>query len=130
TGDPHALDALLPRLEQALSAQQQGDGASVGCSYGVALLPYEARDASTALALADRRMYERKEIERRSTRLQMRDLLLAVLEEQQPDLHQHSAAVSELCRAVAVTLDVPPKEIDLVVLAAELHDIGKVAMPE
>ena len=75
-------------------------------------------------------MYERKEIERRSTRRQMRDLLLAVVEEQRPDLHQHSTGVSDLSRAVAVSLGLPAKEVDLVVLAAELHDIGKVAIPD
>ena len=127
-GDPHALDELLPRLEQALSHAHEI--AAVGASYGVALLPHEARSTSEALALADRRMYERKELERRSTRLQMRDLLLTVLEEQRPDLHHHSTTVSRLARAVAVALGLPAKDVDLVALAAELHDVGKVAIPD
>jgi diguanylate cyclase (GGDEF)-like protein len=128
TGDPRSLDAVLPRLEQALS--EPHDVAAVGCSYGVALLPHEARTASAALALADRRMYERKEVERRSTRRQMRDLLLAVVEEQRPDLHQHATAVGHLSRTVALRLGLAPKEVDLVALAAELHDIGKIAIPD
>ena len=61
TGDPRILDERLPHLASALS-----EGGSVGCSYGLALLPHEATTASTALALADRRMYERKDAERRS----------------------------------------------------------------
>jgi len=128
TGDPRSLDAVLPRLEQALS--EPHEVAAVGCSYGVALLPHEARTTSDALALADRRMYERKEVERRSTRRQMRDLLLAVIEEQRPDLHHHSTAVAGLSRTVGLRLGLQPKEVDLVVLAAELHDIGKVAIPD
>jgi hypothetical protein len=96
----------------------------------VALLPHEARTTRAALALADRRMYERKELERRSTRLQMRDLLLAVVEEEHPDVHQHSTAVSDLARAVAAGLGLSPKEVELVALAAELHDIGKIAIPD
>ena len=60
----------------------------------------------------------------------MRDLLLTVVEEQRPDLHMHSAEVSRLCREVAARLGMTAKEIDLVGLAAELHDIGKVAIPD
>jgi two-component system, cell cycle response regulator len=112
TGDPRTLDERL------------------SSSYGLALLPHEAQSSSSALALADRRMYEQKDAERRSTRLQMRDLLLTVVEEQRPDLHMHSAEVSRLCREVGARLGMTVKEIDLVGLAAELHDIGKVAIPD
>jgi two-component system cell cycle response regulator len=125
TGDPRTLDGRLPHLAAALN-----EGEMVSCSYGLALLPHEAQTSSTALALADRRMYERKDAERRSTRLLMRDLLLTVVEEQRPDLHMHSSEVSRLCREVGVRLGMTRKEIDLVGLAAELHDIGKVAIPD
>jgi two-component system cell cycle response regulator len=127
-GDPRELDGLLPQLEAALG--EAHDAGTVGCSYGVALVPHEARTASEALALADRRMYERKDRDRRSTRLQMRDLLLAVVEEQRPDLHHHSTAVSMLSRTVGLALGMSVNEVDVVVLAAELHDIGKVAIPD
>jgi two-component system, cell cycle response regulator len=127
-GDPHELDSLLPDLEAALG--EAHDAGTVGCSYGVALLPHEARTSSAALALADRRMYERKDRDRRSTRLQMRDLLLNVVEEQRPDLHNHSTAVSVLSRTVGLAIGMSVNEVDLVVLAAELHDIGKVAIPD
>ena len=128
TGDPRELDGLLPELEAALGVAH--DAGTVGCSYGVALLPHEAVTSSEALALADRRMYERKDRDRRSTRLQMRDLLLAVVQEQRPDLHTHSTAVSVLSRSVCLALGMPVNEVDLVVLAAELHDVGKVAIPD
>jgi diguanylate cyclase (GGDEF)-like protein len=128
TGDPRELDGLLPELEAALG--EAHDAGTVGCSYGVALVPHEAQTASEALALADRRMYERKDRDRRSTRLQMRDLLLAVVQEQRPDLHHHSTAVSALSRTVGLALGMTVNEVDVVVLAAELHDIGKVAIPD
>jgi diguanylate cyclase (GGDEF)-like protein len=62
-GDPRELDRLLPQLEAALG--EAHDAGTVGCSYGVALVPHEAETASDALALADRRMYERKDRDRR-----------------------------------------------------------------
>jgi diguanylate cyclase (GGDEF)-like protein len=127
-GDPRELDGLLPQLEAALG--EAHDAGTVGCSYGVALVPHEAQTADEALALADRRMYERKDRDRRSTRLQMRDLLLAVVEEQRPDLHHHSTAVSVLSRTVGLALGMSVNDVDVVALAAELHDIGKVAIPD
>jgi two-component system, cell cycle response regulator len=128
TGDPRELDGLLPELEAALG--EAHEAGTVGCSYGLALIPHEAQTANDALALADRRMYERKDRDRRSTRLQMRDLLLAVVQEQRPDLHTHSTAVSMLARTVSLALGMSVNEVDVVVLAAELHDIGKVAIPD
>ena len=127
-GDPRRLDELLPKLEAALS--DECDGLRIGCSYGVALLPQETQDARAALALADRRMYERKERSRRSTRLQMRDLLLAAVEEQQPQLRGHSFGVSGLCRLVGERLGMSRPALDLLEYAAQLHDIGKIAISD
>lgn len=127
-GDPRTLDETLPRLEEALSIER--DGLRIGCSYGVALLPQEADEVRAALSLADRRMYERKDAQRRSTRVQMRDLLLAALEEQQPQLVSHSTDVSELCRRVGESLGLSMAALDQLAHAAELHDIGKLAIPQ
>lgn len=127
-GDPRTLDEKLPRLEAALSTDREG--LRIGCSYGVALLPQEARDVRAALALADRRMYERKDVQRRSTQVQMRDLLLAAVEEQQPQLREHSADVSQLCRRVGQRLGLSAAALDQLAHAAELHDVGKLAVPQ
>jgi two-component system cell cycle response regulator len=126
-GDPRSLDEKLPQLEAALGDKRHG--LRIQCSYGVALLPQEASEVSAALSLADRRMYERKETQRRSTARQMRDLLLAVVEQQQPTLPGHSSNVARLCRRVGESLQLPPNRLELLVQAAELHDIGKVALP-
>ncbi|MFL5960310.1 MAG: HD domain-containing phosphohydrolase [Gaiellaceae bacterium] len=126
-GDPRTLDEALPRLQEALNMER--DGLRVGCSWGVALLPQEAGEVRAALALADRRMYERKDLQRRSTRLQMRDLLLAALEEQQPELLNHSTDVSHLCRRVGERLGLSAAALDQLAHAADLHDIGKLAVP-
>jgi len=126
-GDPRSLDERLPQLEAALGGER--GGMRIRCSYGVALLPQEATEISAALSLADRRMYERKETQRRSTARQMRDLLLAVVEQQQPGLPAHSSNVGRLCRLVGESLQLSPTRLELLVQAAELHDIGKVALP-
>jgi two-component system, cell cycle response regulator len=56
--------------------------------------------------------------------------LLRSLGERDPELVAHSAAVTELARGVAAALGLHGEACDLVVRAAELHDIGKVAIPD
>ena len=56
-------------------------------------------------------------------------LLIRLLRAQDPRLDRHATAVSELARAVGATLGIEPGALDQLALAAELHDIGKIAVP-
>jgi two-component system cell cycle response regulator len=47
-----------------------------------------------------------------------------------PELAEHADAVAGLAHAVAVALGLGGEDRDLVVRAAELHDVGKVAVPD
>jgi two-component system, cell cycle response regulator len=46
------------------------------------------------------------------------------------ELSEHTDAVSEMARAVATALGLDAEDRDLVARAAELHDVGKVAVPD
>jgi two-component system cell cycle response regulator len=110
---------------------EQGEGFSVSTACGVAVLPDDAQDTSAALAIADRRLYEDKDGGRAhgepdSTRA----VLLQVLREREPDLHVHLHGVASLAREVARAVGLSGEELDTVVRAAELHDVGKVAVPD
>jgi two-component system, cell cycle response regulator len=93
-------------------------------------LPAEALDASEALVLADRRMYAQKAGGRASAARQSRDVLISTLREREPDLHEHLQGVAGLASGVARALGMAAEDRDEVVRAAELHDIGKVAVPD
>ena len=67
---------------------------------------------------------------RRATKGEAREVLLAVLGEREPDLQRHMHDVAELARAVGTRLGLDAEDLDVVVRAAELHDIGKVAVPD
>ena len=123
------LIALAERAREALS--EQGQGFAIGSSYGTVLLPEEAGDVSLALHLADERLYANKGGSRREvvTR-QTSDALLQVLEECQPGLGGHVHEVAELSRALGERLGLSEPELDDLTRAAELHDIGKVAVPD
>jgi diguanylate cyclase (GGDEF)-like protein len=121
-------DAVLRAAAASLGAR--GDGFDVTASYGRVALPEDAADSEEALHLADRRMYAAKESRPSSAGLQTRSVLLKVLSEREPDLHEHSSDVMALARGVARRLGLPVEERDIVARAAELHDIGKMAIPD
>jgi two-component system cell cycle response regulator len=108
---------------------EEGDGFVVTCSYGSVMLPAEAGDADTALQLADERMYAHKDASRASAGKQTRDLALQILAAHEPVLHTHASHVAELTEGVARRLGLVGVDLKDAIRAAELHDIGKVAMP-
>jgi diguanylate cyclase (GGDEF)-like protein len=131
---------LLPTGSAELSAQiattvsalsERGQGFSVSPSYGSVVIPAEARDVTLALQLADKRLYEQKG-DRRRTRdgAQVRDVLMQALRERQPDLDDHVGGVAAMAHAVADRFGMNTEEVDDVTKAAELHDIGKMAVPD
>ena len=127
TCDAAATSALEADCVDALS--EDGAGFRVRASHGSVGLPAEAATPSAALRLVDERMYSSKSGRRSSAKQQARDLALRVLSEQLPDLHEHASNVAELARGVATRLGLEGGALWDLVHAAELHDIGKLAVP-
>ena len=125
---PERAQPLLAAAVAALS--EHGEGFTVGCSYGAITLPGEAADATAALRLADQRMYAQKSAGRTSAIRQSKDVLLRALAERHPDLGDHNSEVADLAEATAHRLGLAPEAIADVRNAAELHDVGKVAVPD
>jgi diguanylate cyclase (GGDEF)-like protein len=108
---------------------ESGDAFSIGCSYGIAEVPTEASSVVEALHLADQRMYEHK-TGRSSASRQSTDVLLQVLSERSTELHEHLSDVARLTTLTAERLGLPEHEVARLGLAAELHDVGKTAIPD
>jgi diguanylate cyclase (GGDEF)-like protein len=123
------MDEVVAGATRALT--DSGRGFHVSASYGIALLPEEAADTSAAMQIADQRLYGNKGTRQRAAvGQQTRDVLMQVLQERQPDLHEHLHEVSELTLAVGRRMGLSPEQLDEVAQAAELHDIGKMAIPD
>jgi diguanylate cyclase (GGDEF)-like protein/PAS domain S-box-containing protein len=120
--------ALITDCREALS--EHGEGFSVQASWGAVILPDEAPDSTSALVMADERMYADKGGGRASARRQTRDIVLRVMEARHPDLHEHSGAVAALARAVGERMGITGPALEDLERAAELHDIGKIAIPD
>jgi two-component system cell cycle response regulator len=114
----------------ATALSEHGQGFEVGCSYGSVVVPDEARTESEALQVADRRLYRQKSSRRDAPRAQTRDVLMRVLEEREPALLEHVRGVAELATAVGELLGLGKEELDERARAAELHDVGKMAIPD
>jgi diguanylate cyclase (GGDEF)-like protein len=114
----------------AAALSEHGEGFEIGCSYGSIELPLEAADVAEALRIADQRMYAQKNAGRMSASRQSKDVLLRALAERDPQLRSHIGGVADLAEATALRLQLGHDEVEQVRHAAELHDVGKVAVPD
>jgi PAS domain S-box-containing protein/diguanylate cyclase (GGDEF)-like protein len=113
-----------------LALCEQGEGFSIRCSLGVALVPSEAADLERALQLADERLYTDKRTHRVSESRQVHDALLQLITEQRQELAPNIVNVADLAAATATRLGLSRQDVACTRIAAELHDIGKAALPE
>jgi diguanylate cyclase (GGDEF)-like protein len=121
-------EEIIARAAQAMS--DHGTGFAIVASYGIAAIPEDAEDLSTALQIADTRMYANKNGRRGATLIaQTSDVLLCATAEHSGELYEHMLYVGELSRDVARRLGLDAELLDLTLRTGELHDVGKVAIP-
>jgi two-component system, cell cycle response regulator len=121
------VETLLAATTAALS--EEGDGFSISACFGVVFLPSEAADPPAALRLADQRLYAQKH----GTKLgrgRPHEVLLEALCERHPELRSHLQSVAHLCAAVGMRLGLDEEDLEELVIAAQLHDVGKIAIPD
>jgi two-component system cell cycle response regulator len=123
--------STAPALAVAVEAlTEDGEGFAIGNSHGAVEVPAEASDSIGALKAADQQMYARKNARPTSAFRQTRDVLVGVLAEREPDLHDHVLDVGRLAAETARRLGLAEQEVSHVVAGAELHDVGKIAIPD
>ncbi|HYB24634.1 MAG TPA: diguanylate cyclase, partial [Solirubrobacteraceae bacterium] len=122
-------DQIVAAAARALS--ETGSGFSIGASFGTVAIPSEAHDVSAALHLADTRMYQTKTGRRTASIIaQTRDVLLSAAAEHSGSLPEHMLEVGELSRDVARRLGLDAETVELTLRTGELHDVGKIAIPQ
>jgi diguanylate cyclase (GGDEF)-like protein len=114
----------------AQALQEEGEGFLIGASYGAVALPDEAHAPSDALGVADLRMYAYKHKGRPSTAQQTTDALVRVQYERSPLLGPHVSDVAKLAVATGERLGLPEHRLHWLRQTAELHDVGKMAIPD
>jgi two-component system, cell cycle response regulator len=120
-------EPLIDKACRALS--ERGEGFEIGSSFGAVMLPDEATDASHSLQVADERLYAQK-YSRRGESERTMAALLAALSLREPELESQRADVGALSLDLGTALGLRRDELDELERAAQLHDLGKLAVPD
>lgn len=128
---PLGVGSGTPAATARTAAGALADDVASEMVHGEVLLPEEAQAPDHALGLAVERLRARARLQRRSAERQVRDVLLQALGERRgggadvamPQVAAHAVAVG---RQVGLDL----AELDVLVRAAELQDIGRIAIPD
>jgi two-component system, cell cycle response regulator len=110
---------------------ERGPGYDISTAHGCIMLPREAQGTSEALRLVDQRLYAAKRSGRYSdTPDQLRGVLLQLVAERLPELPEHLHEVAAMTHSIGRLMGMAGEDLDTMVRAAELHDLGKVAVAD
>ena len=119
---------LFQAAREALG--ESGGGFAVSASAGAVEIPREAREPMQALRLADHHMYRDKAAGRDGAAAQITAVLHAALAQRHPELDEHSNDVAEDVERLACAAGLDEETVQLVVRAGDLHDVGKLGIPD
>ena len=122
------IDEIIAVATRALS--EHGEGFAITASHGTVLLPADASTATEAMRTVDLRMYENKNSSRVPADAQTINALLRAIHERDPDWAQRLVTTADLAGAVSQQLGLPAAEVARIRQAAQLHDVGKVGIPD
>jgi HD-GYP domain-containing protein (c-di-GMP phosphodiesterase class II) len=117
-------------LAATAALHDEGRDLLIGRAYGEVAIPDEATDADAAMQIAGQRLTAHNQRQHRSARRQAHAVLMAVLAARRPELRAHLRVVVYRAIAMSRRLGLTREEIDDVALAAELQDVGLLAVPE
>jgi diguanylate cyclase (GGDEF)-like protein len=123
--DPHAL---FQDAREALA--EHGGAFTVTASAGAVEIPRETGEPTQALRLADQHMYREKLGNQSGAAELITSVLHAALAQRHPDLGEHSDDVAGDVEMLARTTGLSDETINLIVKAGDLHDVGKLGIPD
>jgi diguanylate cyclase (GGDEF)-like protein len=125
TSDPLAL---FQQAREALA--EQGGAFTVTASAGAVEIPREAGEPTQALRLADQHMYREKIGNQQGAAELITSVLHAALAQRHPELGEHSDDVAGDVEMLARTVGLDEGAIEEIVKAGDLHDVGKLGIPD
>jgi two-component system, cell cycle response regulator len=137
--DANRLAVLVPAgdselgeivLSATASLRDEGKDLLIGRSYGEVAIPEEADDAEIAIQIAGQRLTAHHQRQHRSARRQAHAVLMTVLSSRRPELREHLRVAAYRAISLGRRLGLGREEMDDIALAAELQDVGLLAVPE
>jgi diguanylate cyclase (GGDEF)-like protein len=110
--------------------EDSGPGFIITSCLGIADLPLDATDVTSAIAVADQRMYIGKRPRSGSVDISITKVLQQALAERDKGLGGHSDNVSVLAGATGLEMGLDSDTIRSIELAGRLHDVGKMAISD
>ena len=123
-----STDEACKLLLAALREDRAGFDVTSAC--GVVRAPEEAVGVEAVLRVADARLYAAKGGGRVTAEQGLSQTLTRMLDAGHPGLGAHVTEVRDLAVACANILEVPAEQVLCIERAGQLHDIGKIAIPE
>jgi diguanylate cyclase (GGDEF)-like protein/PAS domain S-box-containing protein len=102
----------------------------VSMALGVATKDEPSKSIETVLKEAEDRMYRNKLLESKSFRTSIISSLRQTLFEKSHETEEHTRRLQRLALQIGNALKLPDSTLDELTLLANLHDIGKIAIPE
>lgn len=138
-GDEFAI--LLPNSDEII-AERIYEKIKLDCSHeqvgpiqlnmalGYAIRQDDEEEIAILVKTAEERMYRNKVTESESARSGILTTIQKTLNDKSIETFAHSKRMAEFGTAIARRMGLGPDKIDEIVLLANLHDIGKIAIPE
>ena len=125
---PDDSAAIARRLQNALATRAP-------TSVGVACFPTDGADRDELQRSADTKLYAGKRGRNAPMKMTAKELswataLARAVDERMAVQHEHSWKVAEYCVGIAERLGWTERELELLQMAAILHDVGKVSIPD
>ena len=127
---PLEVGTLTPAASAHSALSGISERLASGAVRGEARIPDEASDGPGALAIAHERLKARSRWQRLSSERQVRDVLLQILSERRAGGSIGQPRVAAFAIGVGRRLGLALGELDDIVRAAELQDIGMLSVPE
>lgn len=128
TGESEAKQ-IVKRIKELLTKEVVGS-IEVSVSLGYGCKYNEEEKVEEIFKLAEDRMYEKKLFESQSMRGKTVKNIINTLREKSKSEGEHSFRVLALCKSMGEALGLSKSEINDLITAGELHDIGKVAVDD
>lgn len=120
---------IINRIKEKLLKEKVGS-ADASISLGYACKNNIDEEIEHILKIADNNMYEKKLSESQSMRGKTIKTIIDTLRSKSKSEREHSFRVAELCKNMGKVLKLSEDEVNEIMTAGELHDIGKIALDE
>ncbi|MEG0388227.1 MAG: diguanylate cyclase [Niameybacter sp.] len=130
---PNCSEALCEKMiEEILRACNANEKKFINLSIALGeVVKYDLEeDIYDYIRKVEEKVYRKKLLETKSMKSSMLTTLRKSLEEKNMEINEHATRVVQHALAVGRAMQLKDEDLDELALSAELHDIGKITMPE